>query len=98
MRHVETYCDGPSSRVFTSPDGGPLRPRNWRARFFDPAVAAAGLGPYIDEDDEEQREHRGVRPYDLRHTAATLMLANHASIRQVADRLGHSSPSVTLNV
>ena len=39
-----------------------------------------------------------VRLHDLRHTAATLALAAGVPIRDVADALGHSSPSVTLNV
>jgi integrase len=39
-----------------------------------------------------------VRLHDLRHTAATLALAAGVPIRDVSDMLGHSSPSVTLNV
>ena len=39
-----------------------------------------------------------VRLHDLRHTAATLALAAGVPVRDVADSLGHSSPSVTLNV
>ena len=34
----------------------------------------------------------------LRHTAATLLLAAGTHPRVVAERLGHSTPSVTLNV
>jgi integrase len=37
-----------------------------------------------------------IRPYDLRHTAASMWLANGASIRAVADRLGHEDPAITL--
>ena len=40
----------------------------------------------------------GVRLHDLRHTAATLALAAGVPVRDVSDALGHSSPSVTLNV
>jgi integrase len=39
-----------------------------------------------------------VRLHDLRHTAATLALAAGVPVRDVSDALGHSSPSVTLNV
>jgi integrase len=39
-----------------------------------------------------------VRLHDLRHTAATLALAAGVPVRDVSDMLGHSSPSVTLNV
>jgi integrase len=37
-----------------------------------------------------------IRPYDLRHSAASMWLANGASIRAVAARLGHDYPAVTL--
>jgi len=40
-----------------------------------------------------------VRLHDLRHTAATIMLAASGyDIREVAEYLGHSSPSITLNI
>jgi integrase len=39
-----------------------------------------------------------VRLHDLRHTAATLALAAGVPVRDVSYALGHSSPSVTLNV
>jgi len=39
-----------------------------------------------------------VRLYDIRHTAATLMLASGAPVRAVADRLGHASAKMTLDV
>lgn len=40
----------------------------------------------------------GVRLHDLRHSAATLLLAAGYSGREVADRLGHASPTMTLDV
>lgn len=36
------------------------------------------------------------RPYDLRHTCATLLLARDVNIRVVSDRLGHSDITTTL--
>lgn len=39
-----------------------------------------------------------ARLHDLRHTAATLTLAAGVPVRDVADSLGHASPSITLNV
>ncbi len=51
--------------------------RNWRKRHFKPAVEAAGL-----PDD--------FRPYDLRHTCASLMLRAGIPHTDVAEHLGHS--------
>jgi integrase len=39
-----------------------------------------------------------VRFHDLRHTAATLMLENGVHPRVVAERLGHSTPSLVMNI
>lgn len=39
-----------------------------------------------------------IRFHDLRHTAATLMLNNGVDILVASRRLGHSKPSVTLDV
>ena len=45
-----------------------------------------------------KREGVGQLGAILRHTAATLLLAAGTHPRVVAERLGHSTPSVTLNV
>jgi integrase len=37
------------------------------------------------------------RPYDLRHTMATLMLADGENPKVVQERLGHSSVTLTLD-
>jgi len=59
-----------------------LSPRN-DYRDFRRLVGAAGL--------------RRVRLHDLRHTAASLMLAQGVSPRVVIEILGHSQISVTMN-
>jgi integrase len=68
--------------VFTTRFGTPLSPRN-DYRDFQGLIAAAGL--------------RHVRLHDLRHTAASLMLAQGVSPRVVMEILGHSQISVTMN-
>jgi integrase len=50
--------------------------RNWRDRVYKPAAAAAGLS--------------GTRPYDLRHSAASLWLHEGRTIIEVASWMGHS--------
>ncbi len=39
-----------------------------------------------------------IRLHDLRHTHATLLLADREPIKTVSERLGHASPSITLGV
>jgi integrase len=71
--------------AFATPLGGPLDGRNVVNRHFKPMLLRAGLPAT-------------VRLYDLRHSAATHMLAGGASVRAVADRLGHASAKMTLDV
>jgi integrase len=76
--------------LFTAPTGGYIRLSQWRARFWAPAVAAAGL--------------EGFRCHDMRHTAVSLWMAagidpkaiaawaGHRSVVTVLDRYGHLQP------
>jgi integrase len=40
----------------------------------------------------------GLRLYDLRHTAASLMIRQGASVKAVQRQLGHATASITLDV
>jgi len=74
----------PYRLVFASHVGTPLLRRNV-LRSFKAALALAGLPPT-------------VRFHDLRHAAATLMLAAGVHPKVAAERLGHSDVRMTLNV
>lgn len=77
--HVDKYLPHgqPRDLVFPGPEGGALRVRgNWRNRFFNPAVKAAGVAPFT--------------PHDMRHTAASLMIANGTDLLRLAEILGHT--------
>ncbi|MBD0735293.1 tyrosine-type recombinase/integrase [Streptomyces sp. CBMA29] len=76
----------PDELLFTAPHGGPLRIRNFRQRFFDPAVGAADLG------------HLHLTPHKLRHTAASIAIASGADVNVVQTMLGHKSATLTLDV
>jgi integrase len=70
---------GDSALIFPTLHGRPWRLgtwQNWRRRVFTPAAAAAGLS--------------GTRPYDLRHSAASLWLHEGRTIVEVATWMGHS--------
>ncbi len=73
--------------VIARSDGGFWREtdwRNWRRRVFRPAAASAGLA--------------GARPYDLRHSFASLLIAEgRLSIVEIAAQLGHN-PTVCLDI
>lgn len=79
-------CAGklPTARVFTTDRGATLRSRNFRRDVFDPAVKASGLD--------------GLTIHQLRNTAASLAIANGASVLAVSRMLGHADPSVTLRI
>jgi integrase len=66
--------------VFPGPAGGPWGKTtydNWRKRAFDRACRAIGL--------------EGARPYDLRHSFASLLLHEGRSVTYVARQLGHDA-------
>ena len=70
--------------VFSSGIGTPLDANNVLIRSYYPLLARLNLPrlPF----------------HNLRHTAATLLLAAGTHPKTVAERLGHSTPTVTLNV
>jgi integrase len=83
--HNATPRSAPTDLVFPSPDGSPWnadRARNWRKRTFADAAAAAGVPR--------------ARPYDLRHSFVSLLIAQGASVVEVAAQAGHA-PTMTLD-
>lgn len=72
-----------SGLVFTTGKGTMIEPRDLN-RFLDDAIARAGL--------------RRIRFHDLRHTCATLLLAQGVSPRVVMEVLGHSQLSMTTDL
>jgi integrase len=68
-----------SARIFTLADGRDWTDtawRNWRRRVFKPAARAAGLD--------------GIRPYDLRGSFCSLLLAAGVNLAEIADEAGNS--------
>jgi len=61
--------------VFTTATGRPVDASNLR-RYFPRACKAAGIGRWT--------------PYEMRHSAASLMSAAGVPLEQVADVLGHN--------
>ncbi len=70
--------------VFSTVEGHPLRRNNFRRRYWLTAVKEAGLTP--------------LRFHDLRHTCASLLIAEGAHAKEIQIRLGHASITTTMNV
>ncbi|MCH7583467.1 MAG: site-specific integrase [Acidobacteria bacterium] len=76
--------DDSEALIFTSLEGQPLRNSNFRRRVWHRAIADAGL-------------EEGLRIHDLRHTCASLLIAQGAHPKAIQVHLGHSSISVTMD-
>jgi integrase len=70
--------------VFTNEIGQPLERHNLLSRHFKPLLGKAGLP-------------KTLRLYDLRHSAATLLLTAGIHPKVASERLGHSSVVMTLD-
>jgi len=70
--------------IFPNGAGNPINHNNLVNRHFSPALEAAKLPK--------------IRFHDLRHTYASLLIEQGENIKYIQSQLGHSSPSVTLNV
>lgn len=82
--HLDDISDEPNALLFTSTTGGPIDWSNFRTRVWKPALAAAQLDP-------------GVRIHDLRHTAASMLIAQDCHPKVVQEHLGHSSIVITMD-
>ena len=80
--HLERLVEpGPDSPVFVGPKGGRLRRSNFRDIWIK-ARDRAGLP--------------GLHLHDLRHTGNTMAAATGASLRELMERMGHSSTRAAL--
>lgn len=80
--HLERFVDlGADSRVFVGPKGGRLRRSNFR-NIWIKARDEAGLS--------------GLHLHDLRHTGNTMAAATGASLRELMERMGHTSTRAAL--
>lgn len=96
--HIGRYpsADG---YVFTSPEGKPLR-RNFYKRHYLPALVKSGLDPdlCLCTDRSCKLRHRPLyRFHDLRHTCAALLIAQGAHPKEIQERLGHSTITLTFD-
>ncbi len=79
-KHIRQY-PGDDRLVFTAPEGGVVRPSQFRRRYWKPAVASSVEEP--------------MTPHDLRHTHAALLIAEGEDPYVISKRLGHASIKTT---
>jgi integrase len=70
--------------VFPNEAGNHINNKNMLRRYFRPTLKSAGC-PFI-------------RFHDLRHTYASLLMEQGENIKYIQTQLGHSSPTITLNI
>jgi integrase len=88
----------PEALVFTAPMGGPLSGADFVRNCFKPAVLAANEAiTRLPKDRRPTLLPEGLRFYDLRHTCASLLIAQGASVKAVQAQLGHATASITLD-
>ena len=70
--------------IFPNEAGQPLNHNNMISRYFNKSLKKAGI--------------ERIRWHDMRHTFAGLLIEQGENIKYIQSQLGHSSPTVTLNV
>jgi integrase len=72
----------PAALAVASPGGQPMRRNNFRSRVWLPALTATGL--------------TGVHFHDLRHAGNQMVAHAGANLRELMERMGHSSTRAAL--
>lgn len=87
MATLQQLTDGQpeDAWVFRAPRGGHIWLRTWRMRVWYKAVRNAGM------------EDGGVTIHSLRHTYASIAIANGADVKTLQKQLGHASATITLD-
>jgi len=70
--------------IFPNEAGGPTNYSNMVQRYYRKALKDAGISQ--------------IRFHDLRHTYCSLLLSQGENVKYIQTQMGHSSPTVTLNV
>ena len=74
--------------LFQDSKGGPIRYNNWLRRVWEPALTRLAWIRFTPR----------LAPHDLRRFNITQLVAKGVDVRTVMNRVGHSSPQVTLGL
>jgi integrase len=83
LHRMASGFKGEEDLIFPSERGTPLDGRNMVRRFFEAALRKAGL--------------LRIRFHDLRHTYASLLIAQGEHPKLISEQLGHASVQITLD-
>ncbi|HEX4187244.1 MAG TPA: site-specific integrase [Solirubrobacteraceae bacterium] len=86
--------NGPDALIFCNPMGGIWRHGLFMRRVWQPTIRGdkrRKIAPALPQ------ELHGLRFHDLRHTMASLLIAQGAHPKVIQDRLGHASITTTMN-
>jgi integrase len=99
-RHLAGRPHDADALVFTAPRGGPLRFSKWTDARYKKAIPAANerILQAAKPGERPALLPRTLRVYDLRHTCASLLIAEGASIKAVQAQLGHKTATMTLDL
>ena len=87
----------PDDLVFAAPRGGPIREHKLMERYFKPAAIKAGLCVRTVRREDREVLVTDLRMHNLRHTAASLLIREGASIKALQKQLDHKDAVQTLN-
>ena len=89
---------GREELVFTAARGGPVRESKWVPSYFKRAVVAANeMIARMPEKGRPGELPADLRFYDLRHTCASLLIREGASLKAVQRHMGHKTAAITLD-
>lgn len=89
--------DSPFDLAFPTASGRWLSTENWARRGFREACIEAGLYDTVIRDGEPF-ERPFLKPYDLRHFFASMLIEQRVNLKRIQYLMGHRDIQTTLNV
>lgn len=99
-KHGELW-DKKCTRIFTTDHGTPMfpsTPSKWFTKFIKEHNEKIMKDPSIKEEDKANYLIDEINFHGLRHTNATLLIAEGTDVVTVSKRLGHSKTSTTTDI
>ncbi|WP_405492935.1 tyrosine-type recombinase/integrase [Nocardia sp. NBC_00511] len=90
--HVEA---GPNALLFSAVNGGHLAPSTFSRHWYK-ACRSAGRWTAVEESDPLDKGKADLTLHDLRHTGAVLAALTGATLKELMERLGHSTPGAAM--